>query len=155
MLDDGLLCDASCAVIGADNVVAAGDIARWPNPLFGETPIRIEHWTNAVEQGAAAGRTLLHGPGPETTYAPVPSFWSDHFGTRLQSAGLPLLGDREEIVAGSPGERRFVAASYRGEELVGATTYGMVRSLIPYRVKLARREPAAVWEAHGVTGVRS
>lgn len=139
-IDDGVLCDASCAVLGADGVVAAGDVARWPNQLFGSLPIRIEHWTNAVEQGMAAARTLLRGSGPETVYAPVPSFWSDHFGTRLQSVGLPLLGDRTEVVAGSLEERRFVAASYRGEELVGATTYGMVRELVRYRARLARRE---------------
>jgi NADPH-dependent 2,4-dienoyl-CoA reductase/sulfur reductase-like enzyme len=141
-LNDGVLCDACCAVVGADRVVAAGDVARWPNPLFGGMPMRIEHWTNAVEQGMAAARTLLHGSSPHTVYAPVPSFWSDHLETRLQSVGLPLLGDRSEVVEGSLEERRFVVASYRGEVLVGATTYGMVRRLVPYRLKLARREPA-------------
>jgi 3-phenylpropionate/trans-cinnamate dioxygenase ferredoxin reductase subunit len=139
-IDNGVLCDASCAVLGADGIVAAGDVARWPNQLFGSLPIRIEHWSNAVEQGMAAARTLLRGSGPDTAYTPVPSFWSDHFGTRLQSVGMPLLGDRTEIVAGSLEERRFVAASYRGEELVGATTYGMVRELVRYRARLARRE---------------
>jgi NADPH-dependent 2,4-dienoyl-CoA reductase/sulfur reductase-like enzyme len=44
-LDDGVVCDALCAA--APDVVAAGDVARWPNPLFGET-MRIEHWTNAT-----------------------------------------------------------------------------------------------------------
>jgi 3-phenylpropionate/trans-cinnamate dioxygenase ferredoxin reductase component len=143
-LNDGVLCDACCAVLGPERVVAAGDVARWPNPLFGGIPMRIEHWTNAVEQGMAAARTLLHGSSQDTVYAPVPSFWSDHFGTRLQSVGLPLLGDRTEVVDGSLEERRFVLASYRGEELVGATTYGMVRGLVPFRARLARREPAAV-----------
>jgi hypothetical protein len=105
--------------------------------------MRIEHWTNAVEQGATAARTLLHGSGPHTAFASVPSFWSDHFGTRLQSVGLPLLADRVEVVDGAVEERRFVAAAYRGEELIGATTYGMVRGLLPYRLKLAKREPVA------------
>jgi 3-phenylpropionate/trans-cinnamate dioxygenase ferredoxin reductase subunit len=91
----------------------------------------------------AAARTLLYGAGGDTVYAPVPSFWSDHFGTRLQSVGLPLLGDRTEIVAGSLGERRFVAAAFRGEELVGATAYGMVRELVRWRIRLARRQAAA------------
>lgn len=141
-IDDGVLCDASCAALGAEGVVVAGDVARWPNHLFGSIPIRIEHWTNAIEQGTAAARTLLRGSGPETAYAPVPSFWSDHFGTRLQSVGLPLLGDRTEVVDGSLDERRFVAASYRGDQLVGATTYGMVRELVRYRARLAHREPA-------------
>lgn len=142
VLDDGVVCDASLAAIGVDGVVAAGDVARWPNPLFGPAPMRIEHWTNAVEQGGAAARTLLRGSSPETAFASVPSFWSDHLGTRLQSVGLPLAGDRTEIVAGSLEERQFVAASYLGDALVGATTYGMVRALTPYRIALARREAA-------------
>ena len=143
-LDDGtrLPADLILVAVGARPVVVAGDIARWPNPLFGGLSMRVEHWTNAAEQGAAAARTLVHGASPETAFASVPSFWSDHFGGRLQSVGLPGLADRVEVVGGAVEERRFVAAAYKGEQLVGATTYGMVRALMPYRAALARREPA-------------
>jgi 3-phenylpropionate/trans-cinnamate dioxygenase ferredoxin reductase component len=142
-LRDGVLCDSSCAAIGAENVVAAGDVARWPNPVFDSAPMRIEHWTNAVEQGSAAALTLLQGSGPETAYAPVPSFWSDHFDTRLQSVGLPALADETTVVDGSLEERRFVAACRRDGKLVGAITYGMPRGLLKYRIALARGEPSA------------
>jgi 3-phenylpropionate/trans-cinnamate dioxygenase ferredoxin reductase subunit len=142
VLDGGVVCDASCAAVGAEGVVAAGDVARWPHPRFDGMSLRIEHWTNAVEQGMAAARTLLHGSGPATAYASIPSFWSDHCGTRLQSIGLPALADRVEVVDGSVDDRRFVAAAYRGERLIGATTYGMVRALARYRAQLARHEPA-------------
>jgi NADPH-dependent 2,4-dienoyl-CoA reductase/sulfur reductase-like enzyme len=142
VLEDGVVCDASLAAAGAERIVAAGDVARWATRLLGGATLRIEHWTNAVEQGGAAARTLLHGSTPDTVFTSVPSFWSDHLGTRVQSVGLPLLGDRVEIVAGSLDERQFVAASYRGDALVGATTYGMARALVPYRAALARGEPA-------------
>lgn len=142
-LRDGVLCDSSCAAIGAEDVVAAGDVARWPNPVFDSAPMRIEHWTNAVEQGSAAALTLLHGSGPDTVYAPVPSFWSDHFGTRLQSVGLPALADETTVVDGSLEERRFAAACRRDGKLVGAITYGMPRALLKYRIALARGEPSA------------
>jgi 3-phenylpropionate/trans-cinnamate dioxygenase ferredoxin reductase subunit len=142
-LRDGVLCDSSCAALGAENVVAAGDVARWPNPVFDAAPMRIEHWTNAVEQGSAAALTLLNGSGPDTAYAPVPSFWSDHFGTRLQSVGLPALADETSVVDGSIEERRFVAACRRDGKLVGAITYGMPRGLLKYRIALARGEPSA------------
>ena len=135
----GVVCDASCAA--AERVVAAGDVARWPNPLFGGEQMRIEHWSNAVEQGMAAARTLIHGPGSETEYAPVPSFWSDHFGTRLQSVGALDLADRYELVAGAVEEHKYIVGAYRGERLVAAVTYGMGRKLAPYRIKLARPEP--------------
>jgi 3-phenylpropionate/trans-cinnamate dioxygenase ferredoxin reductase subunit len=142
-LNNGVLCDASCAVLGAENVVAAGDVARWPNPVFDSAPMRIEHWTNAVEQGSAAALTLLRGSTPETVYAPVPSFWSDHFGTRLQSVGLPALADETTVVDGSLEERRFAAQCRRDGRLVGAITYGMPRTLLKYRIALSRGEPSA------------
>ena len=56
-LRDGVVCDATLNA-GAPDVYAAGDVARWPNALFGEE-IRVEHWTNAAEQGAAAAHNLL------------------------------------------------------------------------------------------------
>jgi NADPH-dependent 2,4-dienoyl-CoA reductase/sulfur reductase-like enzyme len=142
-LSGGVLCDSSCAVLGVENVVAAGDVARWPNPVFDSAPMRIEHWTNAVEQGSAAALTLLHGSTPDTVYAPVPSFWSDHFDTRLQSVGLPGLADETTVVDGSIEERRFVAECRRGGRLVGAITYGMPRGLLKYRIALSRGEPSA------------
>src|SRR5262249_23307051 len=45
-LADGVVCDQTCAT-AVPNVVAAGDVARWYNPLFAES-MRVEHWTNAV-----------------------------------------------------------------------------------------------------------
>ncbi|MBB4661813.1 NAD(P)/FAD-dependent oxidoreductase [Conexibacter arvalis] len=146
-LDNGVLCDASLAAVGAERVVAAGDVARWPNPLLEGMPMRIEHWTNAVEGGAAAARTLLQGPGAETEYGTVPGFWSDHFGIRLQSVGLPVLADRFEVVDGSVAERRFAAAAYRGDLLVGCISYANPRTLVQYRLRLARggfMQPAPV-----------
>ena len=137
-LDNGVLCDASLAAVGVEGIVAAGDVARWPNPLLGGMPMRIEHWTNAVEGGAAAARTLLEGPGPETEYRTVPGFWSDHFGIRLQSVGLPVLADRFEVVDGSVEERRFAAAAYRDDLLVGCISYANPRTLVKYRLHLAR-----------------
>ena len=148
-LQDGVVCDASCAALGVENVVAAGDVARWPNPVFDSAPMRIEHWTNAVEQGSAAALTLMRGSNPDTVYAPVPSFWSDHFGVRLQSVGLPALADETTVVDGSLEERRFAAECRRDGRLVGAITYGMPRALLKYRIALARGEPRAP-EAAGV-----
>lgn len=82
LLGDGVLCDAYCRT-SAPGVVAAGDVARWYNPLFDED-MRVEHWTNAVEQGRAAALTLL---GEGLPYKPVPYFWSDQHGLRIRFAG--------------------------------------------------------------------
>ncbi len=58
-LDNGVVCDETC--LAAPGVVAAGDITRWPNPLFDGELMRLEHWTNATEQGVHGARRLLAG----------------------------------------------------------------------------------------------
>jgi len=135
-IGDGVECDATCTALGAEGVVAAGDVARWPIPLAGGASTRIEHWTNAAEQGRAAARALLHGRAA-APYAPVPSFWSDHFGVRLRSIGLPARADRFELVEGSPAERDFIAAGFRGDAMVGAVAYGRPGALARLRARLA------------------
>ncbi|MFZ0042147.1 MAG: FAD-dependent oxidoreductase [Solirubrobacteraceae bacterium] len=135
-VDNGVVCDPWCAATGVPTVAAAGDVARWPNALFGPTPIRIEHWTNAGEQARVAAHTLIHGSGHGQPHRSVPSFWSEHFGVRLQSIGLPGLGDRFELLEGDPREQKFVAAARRGGRLVGAVAYGMPRSLALLRKQL-------------------
>ena len=73
-IGDGVICDATCAT-RAPGVVAAGDVARWYHEGYRES-LRIEHWTNAVEQADAAAARLLDGP-TAPPYAPIPFVWSD------------------------------------------------------------------------------
>jgi 3-phenylpropionate/trans-cinnamate dioxygenase ferredoxin reductase component len=136
-LDNGVVCDATCAA-GAPGVVAAGDIARWPNNLFGET-MRVEHWSNAVEQGAAAARRLLAGPGEAVDFSPVPYFWSDQYDAKIQFLGRCCPTDDVRIVNGSVEERRFVALFGRDGRLVGALAFSRPRLLMAYRKLLAAK----------------
>lgn len=137
-LDDGVVCDEGLGVAGLRGVVAAGDVARWPHPALGGALLRLEHWTNAAEQGVAAARRLLHGDAA-APYAPVPSFWSDQFGTRLQCVGLPAIADETRVVDGDPSGGRFVAEYLLDGEVVGATTAGAPRALLGYRQHLTKR----------------
>ena len=136
-LDNGVVCDATCAT-SAPGVVAAGDIARWPNSLFGET-MRVEHWSNAVEQGAAAAQRLLAGPGEAVDFAPVPYFWSDQYDTKIQFLGRCCPTDEVRVVDGSLEERRFVALFGRDGRLVGALAFSRPRLLMAYRKLLAAK----------------
>src|SRR5215469_17665226 len=140
-LSDGILCDAACATL-AEGVVAAGDIARWAHPGY-EQPIRLEHWTNAVEQGVAAAERLLAGAQGAKPFAPVPYVWSDQYDLKIQIAGLPRGDCTLRIVDGSVRERRFVALFERGSQLVAAVGFGRARQLMGYRMQIAeelRRE---------------
>lgn len=135
---DGVVCDSTCAA--APGVVAAGDVARWYNPLFG-ADMRVEHWTNASEQGAAAARTLLawsSGRAAEP-FAPVPYFWSDQYGMKIQYIGSGRPDDEVVVVDGSVDERRFVALYGRDRRLVAAIGIGRPRVLMAYRSLIAGR----------------
>ena len=127
-LDNGVVCDESC--LAAPGVVAAGDVARWPNLMFGET-MRVEHWDNAVEQGVHAARRLLSGNAEP--YAPVPWFWSDQFDRKIQLAGRTRPDDQTEIVTGSLDERRFATAYGRDGKLVGILGFNRPRHVMQYR----------------------
>ena len=131
-LDNGVVCDAT--LLAAPGVVSAGDITRWPNPLFGGELMRLEHWTNASEQGVAAARRLLYGDGaaPEP-FAPVPFVWSDQYDRKIQSVGHFRGDDDMAVVHGSLDERRFVAVFGRAGRLVGALGFSMPAKLMQYR----------------------
>ncbi|ORA36277.1 NAD(P)/FAD-dependent oxidoreductase [Mycobacterium aquaticum] len=99
-LSDGVLTDNELAVIGAADVVAVGDIARFPNPLFDDVPRRVEHWSIPTDTARRAAATLVRGPGDGTPFSPVPAFWSDQRDLRLQSYGSPALADEIRIEEG-------------------------------------------------------
>ena len=121
-VDDGVLCDKTC--LAAPDVTAAGDVARWPNPRYGEV-MRVEHWDNAVEQGAHAARRLMLTDEEAVPFTPVPWFWSDQYDRKVQLAGRPRPDDEVALVDGSFEERRF-AVIYGREGLLTAV-FGMNR----------------------------
>ena len=146
-LDNGVVCDET--LLAAPGVVAAGDVARWPNPLFGGESMRVEHWTNASEQGVAAARRLLYGDGaaPEV-FAPVPFVWSDQYDRKIQSAGAFRGDDEMAIVHGSLEERRFVAVFGRAGRLVGALGFSMPAKVMQYRRLIAEQATFEAALAH-------
>jgi NADPH-dependent 2,4-dienoyl-CoA reductase/sulfur reductase-like enzyme len=124
-LTDGVLCDNHLRVEGRPDVVAAGDVARFPNPRFDDIPRRVEHWNIPGETAKRAAASLAdHLAGAAeaaTVFSPLPAFWSDQFGLRLQSFGAPGLADRSEVDSGSLDDLpEGVALRYlRGDRLVG------------------------------------
>ena len=135
-IDDGVVCDETC--LAAPGIVAAGDVARWTNPLF-EEQMRVEHWENAIEQGEAAAKRLLAGDDPGEPFAPVPWFWSDQYDRKIQLAGRAAADDDVAIVAGSLEERRFVALYGRAGRVVGVLGMNRPRHVMQYRQKIAEQ----------------
>ncbi len=134
-LRDGIVCDASCAT-NIPGITAAGDVARWHNPLF-STEMRLEHWTNAVEQGAAAALRLLSEDHEAAPFRPVPFFWSDQYELKLQMVGYVSGEDELRIVQGSLEEGRFLALYGREGRLTGAFGLNRARQVMQQRTRIA------------------
>ena len=144
-LRDGVVCDRHLAARTAagpvaPGVFAAGDVARWLNPLFDEE-MRVEHWTNAAEQGAVAARNLLAASqgAPLESYAPVPFFWSDQYSHRIQFLGRAGDGDDVRVVAGSVDEGKFLALYSRDGRLGGVLGLNAPRWVMKMRGALLDR----------------
>jgi NADPH-dependent 2,4-dienoyl-CoA reductase/sulfur reductase-like enzyme len=138
VLDNGIVCDET--LLAAPGIVAAGDVARWPNPLFDGELMRLEHWTNAAEQGVAAARRLLVTEGDEPeVYAPVPFVWSDQYDRKIQTVGHFRGDDDMEVVYGTLEERRFVSVFGRNGRLVGALGFSMPAKVMQYRKMIEER----------------
>jgi NADPH-dependent 2,4-dienoyl-CoA reductase/sulfur reductase-like enzyme len=136
-LEDGVRCDETLTT-SVPGIVAAGDVASWYNPLF-EERMRIEHWTNAVEQARHAVSSLLAASGEAKPFESVPMFWSDQFDIKIQGAGRPKPTD-ELLFAGGPLESEKSIALYgRAGRLVGAVAFNQPAKLIQLRMLIGKR----------------
>jgi len=87
-LDRGVLVDPSLRTT-VSGVVAVGDVARRWSPRL-ERWVRLEHWDEAGTAAAVAAASLLSGltgSGEPPVHDPVPYFWSDQFGHKVQYVG--------------------------------------------------------------------
>ncbi|XVQ13148.1 NAD(P)/FAD-dependent oxidoreductase [Spirillospora sp. CA-255316] len=136
-LSDGVLCDNQLRVEGLPGVVAVGDVARFPNPRYDDVPRRVEHWCVPNDTAKRAAATLASHlgvrPQDDSPFTPVPSFWSDQYGVRVQSYGAPALGDRCELLDGGLDHPRALTggvamAYYRDRQMVGVVLVGIPAS---------------------------
>jgi 3-phenylpropionate/trans-cinnamate dioxygenase ferredoxin reductase subunit len=110
-VDNGVVVDERCRA-NVDGVFAAGDVANHFHPVFGRR-LRVEHWDNALKQGATAALNMLDR---DVTFDDPHWFWSDQYEHNLQYMGHAIRWD-EVVVRGSLEERRFLAF-YVNEGLV-------------------------------------
>ena len=127
-IENGLLCDETC--LAAENIFAVGDVARWYNPLFGET-MRVEHWTNASEQARHVARSIASG---ETSpFAPLPYVWSDQYETSIQYVGYASSYDEVKIVHGDLDSLKFIALYRKNDRLAAALSFDQQQILGDFR----------------------
>ena len=135
-LADGISCDAHCQA--APHVWAAGDVARWHHAGLGRS-LRLEHRMNATEQATAVAANIT---GQQRAFTPVPFFWTDHYQTKIQLAGImpPDSEEREEL----EDETSFVHSFWAEGRMVGVIGWNAAKAMMPLRraLDLSERVPA-------------
>ncbi|MFJ4918396.1 NAD(P)/FAD-dependent oxidoreductase [Streptomyces sp. NPDC088725] len=132
-LGNGVECDAYLRA--GEGIWAAGDVASWPDAVAGLRR-RIEHRTNAAEQGLAVARNILAGEAA-TPFTSVPYVWSDQYDLKIQMYGLPRGAEHVRIVEGSVEDRALIAL-YGSESVVqGVVAINMARAARGYRRHVA------------------
>lgn len=139
IIDDGVMCDPTCHAIGAHDIVVAGDAARWPNLRFDSVPRRVEHWLNAVEMGRAAAENLLLGRESAVPFTPLPRFWSDQHGVRIQAAGFPSFAQETVSLTGSTRLAGRVTGYVASGQLVGVISWDSPRDMIRWTGELTHQ----------------
>ena len=91
-VDGGILVNSQLAT-SVPGIFAAGDVARFPDPVSGER-IRIEHWVVAQRQGSLAAQNML---GQRQRLAIVPFFWSQHYDVALRYVGHAAHWDEVRV----------------------------------------------------------
>jgi 3-phenylpropionate/trans-cinnamate dioxygenase ferredoxin reductase subunit len=98
----------------APDIFAAGDVASAWHPFYDER-IRVEHWSNALEQGPAAARALL---GETVSYDHIPYFFSDQYEVGMEYSGWVPRWD-EVVFRGERESGEFIAFWLRDGAVVG------------------------------------
>jgi 3-phenylpropionate/trans-cinnamate dioxygenase ferredoxin reductase subunit len=135
-IDNGVVVDEHLRT-NVEGIFAAGDVANHYHPVFGRH-IRLEHWQNAVRQGAAAAQNML---GRRTVYDEIPWFWSDQYESNVQYVGFHSTWD-QLVVRGRLDSSSYLACYLNGGRIDAAV--GLNRGKDVRRVMALIRSRAIV-----------
>ncbi|MEQ7008015.1 FAD-dependent oxidoreductase [Actinopolymorpha sp. B17G11] len=140
----GVACDAGCRAFDVnglvtDDVFVAGDVARFPHPIYDYQLLALEHWGNAVTQAEVAAHNMLSAETERWPHLSLPVFWSTQFGIEIKSVGVPTYADELVITQGALDGDGFVAAyGYQGR-ITAAVCFDQAKWLDFYARLIERR----------------
>jgi NADPH-dependent 2,4-dienoyl-CoA reductase/sulfur reductase-like enzyme len=119
--DGSLKTNESFEVQGLTDVFAIGDIATYPyhGPGGNGSPIRIEHWNVAQNQGRSVANSINNPGAKPKPFIPV--FWSA-LGSQLRYCGNTVGGYDDVVLTGEPEKPSFVAYYTQGETVVAVAS---------------------------------
>jgi 3-phenylpropionate/trans-cinnamate dioxygenase ferredoxin reductase subunit len=134
-VDNGIVVDEFCRT-NVDGVFAAGDVASHFHPVFGRR-MRVEHWQNALKQGAAAARSMM---GKGQPYDEVHWFWSDQYDLNIQYAGFHTSWD-QLVIRGSLDARDCIAFYMNDGRIDAAVAFNRARDIRRTMPLIKQRRP--------------
>ncbi|MFC5747598.1 FAD-dependent oxidoreductase [Actinomadura rugatobispora] len=142
----GVATDAGCRALDVnglvtDDVFAAGDVARFPHPVYHYQFMALEHWGNAVAQAEIAAHNMLSDQAHRWPHLSLPVFWSNQFGTNIKSVGVPTFSEEVVIAQGSVPDRRFVAVYGHRGRITAAVTFDQAMWLDFYQRLIEQAAP--------------
>jgi NADPH-dependent 2,4-dienoyl-CoA reductase/sulfur reductase-like enzyme len=148
LADSGLLTDGSLLADShgrvADRVFAVGDASSWLDPATG-THRACGHQLTAMEQGRSVGRLLAAG---HLSPYPIPFFWSEIHGARVQASGRLDIADSVELLAGDHDGDQALFGFRAGDRACGLVAWNMPKAFRTHRAALLAEQSAAGSTAH-------
>jgi 3-phenylpropionate/trans-cinnamate dioxygenase ferredoxin reductase subunit len=111
-VDNGIVVDEHLRS-SAPDIYAAGDVASAWHPQY-RRHLRVEHWSNALNQGVTAAANML---GNTTPYDRIPYFFSDQYDLGMEYSGYATEWD-QVVFRGDPAGREFLAFWLHGGVVV-------------------------------------
>ncbi|MGH3896602.1 MAG: NAD(P)/FAD-dependent oxidoreductase [Rhodococcus qingshengii] len=135
-LDQGsVVCDEFCHASAHPDIVAIGDVASWTHQGVGKR-VRIEHWSNAADMGAAAAENLFAEDEGKVPYSPIPTFWTDQYDVNIKAAGFVTMVEHfVPVETGVEGKWNWDGMS--GGVLVAGVTANDNKAFLKYRRTIA------------------
>ena len=98
-------------------IFAAGDVALYPDPIFGGVR-RVSSHHNGVEQGTIAGWNMTGKKRQK--YEAVPHYSASFFDLNFEFFGDFELAPQSYELDGEHAKKKFTALYYQGDKLTGA-----------------------------------